>query len=100
VRWRVRKADIDAELRATFEQYGVAVMQQILAAGNNFRYQDRGVWVEVHRDALLKWLTEQYDRQEAKEGATFAMELAITLLVASELFFSVLNYLGCTPPGK
>lgn len=97
MRWKIRKADIDAELRETFERYGVAVMQQILSRGSNFRYKGKGEWVEAHREALLKWLTEQHDIQERKESVTFWMEFAIVVLVAAELLFSILNFIGCTP---
>jgi hypothetical protein len=100
MRWKIRKAKIDEELRTTLEQYGVAVMQQVLATGGVFIYRDATTGVLAYRTEILAWLTEQHDRQEAKEDATFAMELAIMLLVASELFFSVISYVGCTPPGK
>jgi len=40
MRWKIRKAKIDEELRTTLEQYGVAVMQQILATGGVFIYRN------------------------------------------------------------
>ena len=92
MRWQIREAKIDSELRKTFEQYGVQVMQQILSVGSNFRHQGRVEWVETHRDALLEWLTEKHDIQERKERVSFVMEAAIVVLVAAELFFSIANF--------
>ena len=100
MRWKIRKARIDGELRTTLEQYGVAVMQQILATGGVFIYRDATTGVLAYRTEILAWLTEQHDMQEAKEDVTFSMELAIMLLVAMELFFSVISYLGCNSHGK
>jgi hypothetical protein len=95
MRWKIRKAKIDEELRTTLEQYGVAVMQQILATGGVFIYRNATTSVLSYRAQILDWLTEQHDMQEAKDDATFAMELAIMLLVACELFFSIANFAGC-----
>ena len=38
------------------------------------------------------WLTEQYDRAKRKETWSITMVAAITLLVAVELIFSILNF--------
>jgi Family of unknown function (DUF5677) len=58
MRWfRIRKAQIDPELRIALEQYGVPVMQQILSVGSNFRQAGRAVWIEAVRDSVLLWLT-------------------------------------------
>ncbi|HMI52815.1 MAG TPA: hypothetical protein VK525_14990 [Candidatus Saccharimonadales bacterium] len=43
---------------------------------------------------ILVWLTEQYDRTERKETWTITLEIAVCVLVAAELTFSVLNFLG------
>ena len=89
MRWfRIRKAQIDPELRTTLEQYGAAVMQQALSFGSNFRHKGEALWVEAVRDDVLSWLTERYDQDERKETWAITMEVAVTLLVAAELVFS------------
>ena len=75
MRWHYHKADIDTELRRTFERYGVVTMQMILANDQRFRHKgsitslyffdpDRHITVQ---DDLLSWLAEQHDIQETKE---------------------------------
>src|ERR1700687_820145 len=82
MRWfRVRKVRIDDELRKTFEQYGVPVMQQVLSLGSNFRHKGQALWVESVRDAVLSWLTERYDREERKETWQITMGAGVTILV-------------------
>jgi hypothetical protein len=96
----VRKAKIDPNLRQQLEQYGVAIMQILLALGQNF--EPAGIQATLDdsnpdlRDDVLAWLTEQHDIQERKETVTFWMEFAIVVLVAAELAFSILNFIGCT----
>jgi len=85
MRWlRIRKADIDAELRETFERYGVATMQTMLATTNYFQHKGQSVMVQNVLDSLSPWLTEQYDRTERKETWSITMEAAITIFVAIE----------------
>ena len=47
MRWfRIRKANIDPELRDTFERYGTVAMQIILATGATFRHKGEVVQVD------------------------------------------------------
>ncbi len=87
--WSIRKAQIDKELRTTFEQYGVATMQMLLALGDYFRHKGEVLEVRDAEERLLPWLTEQYDRAERKEHWTLLMEAAITVFVAAELFLTL-----------
>lgn len=93
MRWfRIRKAEIDPELRETFEQHGVATMQAILATTNYFQHKGKSLMAQNVLTDLLPWLTEQYDRAERKETWSLTMEFAITLFVAIELLFSVVRF--------
>jgi hypothetical protein len=86
MRWfRIRTANIDGDLRTTFEQYGVVGMQVALSSEKNQIVHKRG-WLKYEDfvQALLPWLTEQYDRAERKETWSITMEAAITFLVAIE----------------
>ena len=90
MRWiRIRKAEIDAELRETFERHGVATMQAILASTNWFWHKGKGLLAQNVSDDLLPWLTEQYDRAERKETWSLTMEAAITVFVITEVLLSI-----------
>src|SRR5690348_2814989 len=83
MRWiRIREAKIDTELRETFERYGTAGMQMILA-GNMKMWHKKALQGFEHNsmNALLAWLTEQHDRAERKETWSLMMEAAITAFV-------------------
>jgi len=85
----IRRAQIDPELRTTFEQHGITTMQMLLATGDFFRHKGQAFLVRDAEASLLPWLTEQYDRAERKEHWTLLMEAAITLFVAAELFLTL-----------
>lgn len=91
MRWfHIRKADIDPELRETFERYGTLTMQTLLATNNTmYRHQGSLVTVERYLAPLLSWLTEQYDRAEIKESWSLTMEAAITIFVVAEVLLSI-----------
>jgi hypothetical protein len=92
MRWfRIRKAEIDPELRETFERHGVATMQAILATTNYFHHKGGTLMAQNVLPDLLPWLTEQYDRAERKETWSLTMEFAITVFVAAELLFSIVR---------
>jgi len=74
-----------------FEQYGVAVMQQILATNYYLEYKGKTVMASDMSDSLLPWLTEQYDRAERRETWSIMMEVAITVFVAAELGLSIFS---------
>jgi hypothetical protein len=93
MRWHYHEADIDTELRKTFERHGVVTMQMILANDQHFRHKgnltslnlfdvDRHVTVQ---DDLFSWLTEQHDIEDTEQTWSLTMEIAITVLVAAEL---------------
>src|SRR5260370_1191655 len=92
MRWfQIRKAEIDAELRGTFEQHGVATMQTLLATTNYFQHKGNSLMARNVHDDLLPWLTEQYDRAERKETWSLTMEAAITIFVVVEVLLSILR---------
>jgi hypothetical protein len=94
MRWiRIRKAAIDSELRKTFERYGTATMQMILATTNYFQHLDKQLMAQNVRDDLLPWLTEQYDRAERKETWSLMMDAAITVFVAIEVLPSIISFI-------
>ena len=95
MRWfRIRKATIEPELRATLELYGVGSMQAILGRHTTFWQQDR--WHGAHDPPYLKyvidWLCEQYDRAERRETWTLTMEAAITVFVILEVALVVAQW--------
>lgn len=95
MRWfRIRRAEIDPDLRKTFERYGVVGMQVSLGDMNHFVHLGQPVKGDAALGSLLPWLTEQYDRAERKETWSITMEVAITIFVAAELLLSLLK-LGC-----
>jgi hypothetical protein len=92
MRWfRIRKAEIDPELRETFEQHGVATMQAILATANYFYHNGNALMAQNVLPDLLPWLTEQYDRAERKVTWSLAMEAAITIFVVAEVVLAVFS---------
>jgi hypothetical protein len=103
MRWiRIRKANIDPELRDTFERYGTVAMQMILATGATFRH--KGVVVTPDSaelpepshwilPSLLPWLTEQFDKAERRETWNLTMEAAITVLVLIEVLPTLFGFL-------
>jgi len=96
MRWfSIREAKIDAELRQTFERYGVIGMQTCLSTVNYFMHQGEGIVAANVADQLLPWLTEQYDRTERKETWSITMEVAITIFVAAELLLTILKWGKC-----
>ena len=95
MRIRVRKAKIDADLRETFEQYGVAVMQQLLVNQDHV-FIHKGDEKSARRvgSPLLLWLTEQYDRAERKETFNLLMEIAILVFVGVEMAVAIVDFIS------
>jgi len=60
MRWfHIRTANIDHELRETFERYGTVTMQVLLATNaTTYRHQGNITTVEKYLTPLLAWLTE------------------------------------------
>ncbi len=98
MRWiRIRKANIDAGLRETFERYGTVGMQVALATTNWIWHQRSSLKLnEVSiSEPLLSWLTQQHDREERKETWHITMEAAITVFVLVELVVSIISLVRC-----
>jgi hypothetical protein len=92
MRWiRIRAANIDPQLRESFERYGTGGMIMALGDMNSFLHQGRLTKATTVLAPLLNWLTEQYDRAERKETWNITMEAAITVFVAAELILSLLD---------
>ena len=90
MRWfTIRKAKIEHDLREAFEQYGMNVMQLNLALGHYIEHKGKVIRIGDVLVPLSQWLTEQYDKAERKETWSLAMEVAIVILVAAELLFSI-----------
>lgn len=98
MRWfRIRRAALIPESeRDLFERFGASVVSIILCSGfsgpqttepQRALYGNRET-----REHAEAWLTEQYDRAERKETWSLTMEAAITVFVAVELLFSILNF--------
>jgi hypothetical protein len=83
--FRIRKARINAKLRDAFEEYGVGVMQQILAARLNFYLGGQQVHIEKHIPEVQAWLKEKADGAGRIETWHLILEIAITILVAGDL---------------
>jgi hypothetical protein len=94
--FRIRKAAISNNERGLLERFSPLVISAVLYGGYpgpvttepmKSLYENSDL-----RTRAAEWLTEQYDRAERKETWSITMEVAITLLVAVELLFSVLNF--------
>ena len=86
MRWYYEKRLVDAALRETFEQHGVATMQHLLAAPDRpFYHGAERIDANRVRSDLLAWLREQAERAEVVETWSLMMEVAITVLVLAEL---------------
>jgi len=96
MRWfRIRKANIKPRHREHFEELGVEIVRAYFTqpVGVVVWRDDMGTWtVQALREPMQFWLREQYDRTERKETWLITMEIAITILVAAELFMSVLGF--------
>ena len=101
--FRIRRASIPDEERQTFERFGAAIISGILYAGSGGEErrltepQQAVLFGDQSREHAAEWLTEQYDRAERRESWLISMEATITLLVAAELLFSILNFFGRKP---
>ena len=97
MRWlEIRKANILPRFRERFEELGVEIVRAYFTQpiGVVVWEDDGGRWtVEALHEPMQLWLREQYDRAERKESWLITMEMAITILVATELFMSVSGFL-------
>jgi|ERR1017187_3496542 hypothetical protein len=91
MRWvRIRKAkSVPKGDREIFERVGASIIGIILYGDFSGQQMTEVQKTRKHAEA---WLTEQYDCAERKETWSITMEAAITLFVAVELVFSILNF--------
>jgi hypothetical protein len=73
-------------------------MQICLGSTNYFFHNGREEQVTKHREDLLIWLTEEYEKSEFRYTWTTTMEMAIVVLVTAEVIFSAVQYFS--PSGK
>ena len=95
MRWRVRKAEIRPDYRQHFEELGVEIVRAYFTQPIGVVvWEDKGgKWpVGALREPMQLWLREEYDRAEQKDTWLMTMEIAITILVAAELFMSILDF--------
>lgn len=69
-------------------------MQVVLATTNTFMHKGGYSRPNAVLEPLLSWLTEEHDRAERKETWSLLMEIAIVILVAGELTFSAIDFVG------
>jgi hypothetical protein len=96
MRWfRIRWAQISPSERQHFEELGTEIVRAYFTQGPGtvVYTDDRGRHtVNNLHEFMQLWLREQYDRAELKETWLITMEIAITVFVAAELIFSILNF--------
>jgi hypothetical protein len=98
MRWiRIREAVIDQRYRQMFEELGVEIVRAYFTQDIGVPvYEDKKNnerWTVGNlREFMKPWLREQYDRTERKDAWLMTMEIAITVLVAAELFMSILDF--------
>jgi membrane carboxypeptidase/penicillin-binding protein len=92
---KIRRAQISTEDREMYEHFGVSFIQIVLSVTNSFEYKGKFIQPgnQATQQSMLLWLTEQHDLSERKESWLLLMEIAITVLVAAELFISVYTFL-------
>jgi hypothetical protein len=90
MRFEVRHASLDTDLRDLFEQYGELVVALALAVGS---LQGTGLRttpvapthamrvVHAHQDAAAQWLTERRDLAERRESITMILNVALLAFV-------------------
>ena len=98
MRWRPpQKAQIDQDLRKTFERYGTVTMQVVLGSTNLFHHEGADRDVRKYLDPLLAWLTEEYESADFRHTWTTTMEFLITVFVGFELLIDVLKLVKFLP---
>jgi hypothetical protein len=86
-RFKIRRADIRAELRSMFELYGKEVVALALGLGMPLagsRMSPTAVLQTIHlnQDAAARWLQEQRDRDNRRDAVRFWGMLVLTLIAA------------------
>jgi hypothetical protein len=95
MKWfRIKRAEIEADKRELFEERGLDTVRGYVTMPDWTMRRSDGTVVprgELRKPMML-WLKEQYDRAERRETWLITMEIAITVLVAAELFMSILDF--------
>jgi hypothetical protein len=97
MRFRVVRANIPDALRVELEEYGEAVVAQILGRPYTHHFeQTAGVpsWVKSNeeRRPVLAWLREQHHREDRRRTISELMELSILAFVAVETVISAAQF--------
>jgi len=95
-RWtRVNRAEVPPRLVIEFEQYGEAVVAQILGRPYTHSISTLGVpsWAgsEEDRKFGLLWLRQKHNEEERRRDVNEAMEVAIIILIAIEVFPTLMD---------
>jgi len=95
MRWlRVRTAQITPEHRELFERYGVMGAHPLLVSGT-ITYKGKEIHTDSFTEPILDWLTERFDVAERKDTWLFAMEVAIVIFVALEVWLTLFPRARC-----
>jgi hypothetical protein len=100
MRFDVRRASIDDDLREVFEQYGQQVVAMALALGSN---QGTGMRthpvapthamkvVHTHQDAAAQWLREKRDLAERRESIGILVNIALLVFFFWSMVLGIIN---------
>jgi hypothetical protein len=100
MRFDVRRASIDEDLREVFEQYGEQVVAMALALGSN---QGTGLRthpvapthamkvVHTHQDAAAQWLREKRDVAERRESIAMIVNIALLVFFFWSMVLGIIN---------
>ena len=100
MRFDVRRASIDDDLRELFEQYGQQVVAMALALGSN---QGTGMRthpvapthamkvVHTHQEAAAQWLREKRDLAERRESIGIVVNIALLVFIFWSMVLGIIN---------
>jgi hypothetical protein len=100
MRFDIRRASLDDDLRDLFEQYGEQVVAMALALGSN---QGTGLRthpvapthamkvVHTHQDAAAKWLMEKRDLAERRETIGIIVNVALLVFIFLSVLLGIIN---------
>ena len=100
MRFDVKRASIDDDLRELFEQYGEQVVAMALALGSN---QGTGMRthpvapthamkvVHTHQDAAAQWLREKRDLAERRETIGMVVNIALLFFIFWSVVLGIIN---------
>jgi hypothetical protein len=100
MRFDVRRASIEDDLRELFEQYGEQVVAMALALGSN---QGTGLRthpvapthamnvVHANQDAAAKWLMERRDLAERRETVGMIVNVALLVFISWTMLLGIIS---------